>query len=44
MKPGYNSPQPTFGTIEGAPNTQTPSQAEHGLEGVLLYSGDQGLT
>ena len=29
-------PRPTAGTIESATRIQTPSQAEHGLEGVLF--------
>ncbi len=30
------APRPTSGTFDGAPTIQTPSRAEHGLEGVLL--------
>ncbi len=40
MVPGVTIviPRPTSGTIDGAPNIQTPSQAEHGLEGVFVLS------
>jgi len=30
--------QPTTGTIDGAPNIQTPSWAEHGPGGRFLFS------
>ncbi len=40
MKPGLvHTPGPPQGTIEDATHTRTPSQAEHGLEGVLLSRG-----
>jgi len=32
------SPRHTSRTIDGEPKDQTPSQAEHGLEGVLIFS------
>ncbi len=31
------APGPTSGSFGGALDTQTPSRAEHGSEGVLLY-------
>ncbi len=34
---GRHSPQPTFGTIDGGPNIQTPSRAEHGPEGIFIF-------
>ncbi len=38
MKPGRSKPySPLTGTIEGAPNIQTPSRAEHGPEGVFIF-------
>ncbi len=38
MKPGWIvGPEATAATIKGAPNIQTPSQAEHGLEGVFIF-------
>lgn len=30
------TPRPTSGTFDGAPNTQTPSRAEHGPGGVFI--------
>lgn len=33
-----HSPRPTAGRIDGATRAQTPSRAEHGLEGVLLFT------
>ncbi len=38
MEPGRSvTLGPPQGTIESAPSTQTPSQAEHGLEGVFHF-------
>ncbi len=36
-----NPPAPTSGTIAGAPNTQTPSLAEHGPRGCFILSKGQ---
>lgn len=33
-------PRPTTGTIVGAPNTQTPSRAEHGSRGRFAFGKD----
>jgi len=35
---GRDSSQPTSGTIDGAANTETPSVAKHGPEGVSLFT------
>ncbi len=37
MELGYSYPRPTTGRIESATHIQTPSQAEHGLGGVLFF-------
>jgi hypothetical protein len=37
MNRGEHSPRPTAGTINGATQIQTPSRAEHGPEGVMLF-------
>ena len=38
MEPGLvHTPGPPQGTIESATLNQTPSQAEHGLEGVFIF-------
>ncbi len=38
MKPGVAiAPRPTSGRIAGALQTQTPSRAEHGPEGVSIF-------
>lgn len=34
---GRHSPEPTCGTIDGAPSVQTPSRAEHGLGGRFHF-------
>ncbi len=38
MNRGDYSPQPTSGTIDGAPSIQTPSPVENGLGGGLFLS------
>ncbi len=38
MERGIHTPGPLEGTIDGAPTIQTPSRAEHGPEGVLIFS------
>ncbi len=43
MEPGRSvTPGPPQGTIEGAPSTQTPSQAEHGLGGRFALKATKG--
>jgi len=36
--------RPTTGTFDGAPNIQTPSQAEHGLGGRFTFEQGAELT
>ncbi len=38
MERGIHTPGPLEGTIDGALHIQTPSRAEHGPEGVLIFS------
>ena len=39
MKLGWSiASRPPQGTFDGAPNIHTPSRAEHGLEGVFIFS------
>jgi len=37
MKLGDPRPPPTCGTIDGAPDIETPSREKHGLEGVFVF-------
>lgn len=36
MKLGDPRPPPTTGTIDGAPDIETPSRAKHGPEGAFI--------
>ncbi len=42
MKRGDHSSPPTTGTIVSAPDIQTPSQVEYGLEGGFVFSPSGG--